>query len=107
MTTRVLAAVAALAVTVNGWAAEKPEEKVARSLAALLVAGRAVVAQSQPLINDASKGDKGFTPDAFGAAVAAELKAKAGIDLAALGSSRSDKLLRALFEAERQTVADA
>lgn len=107
MTTRVLAAVAALAVTVNGWAAEKPEEKVARSLAALLVAGRAVVAQSQPLINDASKGDKGFTPDAFGAAVAAELKAKAGIDLARLGSSRSDKLLGALFEAERQTVADA
>ncbi len=107
MTMRLVAAVAALAVAVNGWAAEKPQESVARSLAALLVAGRAVVAQNQPLINDASKGDKGFTPDAFGAAVAAELKAKAGLDLATLGSSRSDKLLKALFEAERQTVADA
>ncbi len=107
MRTRVVAGVAALAFAVNGWAAEKPEEKVARNLAALLVAGRAVVAQNQPLINDASKGDKGFTPAAFGAAVAAELKAKAGIDLAALGSGRGDKLMKALFEAEKQTVGDA
>jgi hypothetical protein len=104
---KVLAAMAALAVAVNGQAAEKPSEKVARNLAALLVAGRAVVAQNQPLINDAAKGDKGFGADVFGAAVAAEYKAKAGIDLAALGASRDDKLLKALFEAERQTVAEA
>ncbi len=105
---RILAAVAAIAMAVNGRAApERPEEKVTRELAALLVAGRAVVAQNQPLINDAAKGDKGFTPDAFAAAVSAEFKAKAGVDLGALGASRRDKLLKALFEAERQTVADA
>ncbi len=105
---RILAAVAALAIAVNGRAAaEKAEEKLARNLAALLVAGRAVIAESQPLINDASRGAKGFTPDAFGAKVTAEFKAKAGIDLGALGASRGDKLLKALFEAERQTVADA
>ncbi len=104
---RILAAAAALALAVNGRAAaEKPEEKVARNLAALLVAGRAVVAQNQPLINDASKGDKGFTADVFAAAVSAELEAKAGIDLAKLGTSRGDKRLKALLEAERQTVAD-
>ncbi len=107
MRMRVVAGVAAIAIAVNGWAAEKPEEKLAKSLAALLVAGRAVVAQNQPLINDASRGDKGFTPAAFGAAVAAELKAKTGIELAALGASRADRLMKALFEAEQQTVAEA
>ncbi|HEX9050324.1 MAG TPA: DUF3365 domain-containing protein [Anaeromyxobacter sp.] len=104
---KTLATAAALLAAVSGYAADKPSEKVARNLAALLVAGRAVVAQNQPLINDASKGDKGFTADAFGAAVSAELKAKGGIDLAALGATRDDRLLKALFAAERETVADA
>ncbi len=108
MTMRLVAAVAALAVAVNGWAAEKPQESVARSLAALLVAGRAVVAQNQPLINDASRGDKGFTPDVFAAAVAADFKAKTGIDLRTLDQSHKDqKRLKALFDAERQVVAEA
>jgi hypothetical protein len=105
--TKVLAAVAALAVSVSGHAVEKPSMKVARNLAALLVAGRAVVAQNQPLINDGAKGDKGFTADAFGAAVAAEFKAKTGVELAALGASRDDKLIKALFDAEKQVVAEA
>ncbi len=109
MTTKTTTAVALLALALGVHAAEKvtPDEKAARDLAALLVAGRAVVAQNQPLINDPAKADKGFTADAFGAAVAAELKAKAGIDLAALGSGREDKLLKALFEAEKQVVAEA
>lgn len=84
------------------------EEKLARNLASLLVAGRAVVAQNQPLINDAGKGAKGFTAEVFGAAVAAEYKAKAGIDLAALDRSKpEDKKLLALFDAEREVVAEA
>jgi hypothetical protein len=98
----VAAALAALAV--RAAAAEGAEEKLARGLAALLVAGRAVVAQSQPLINDAAKGDKGFTPERFGDAVAAEYKAKTGVDLAA---PATDKRLKALFEAEKQVVAEA
>jgi uncharacterized protein DUF3365 len=107
-TLKIWTAVAALTFAVAGRAAERAEEKVARNLAALLVAGRAVVAQAQPVINDASRGDKGFTPEAFAKAVADEYKAKAGIDLATLNAStRGDKLLKALFDAERQTVADA
>lgn len=103
-----LVVLAVLSVAVTGRAAERAEDKLARDLAALLVAGRAVVAQNQPLINDAAKGDKGFTPDRFGAAVTAELKAKAGIDLAALDLSRTDhKRLKALFAAEQQVVAEA
>jgi uncharacterized protein DUF3365 len=96
------------AAAVIGRAAESGEEKLARNLAALLVAGRAVVAQNQPLINDAAKGDKGFTPAVFAAATAAEMKAKTGIDLAALDlSRRDDKRLKALFEAEQKVVAEA
>lgn len=107
-TLKVVAALAAVTMAVAARAAEPREEALARNLAALLVAGRAVVAQHQPLINDAAKGDKGFTPAAFGAAVTAEYKAKTGIDLAALdASTKENKRLLALFEAEKQAVADA
>ena len=92
----------------NAGAAPGAEEKLARQLAALLVAGRGVVAANQPLINDAAKGDKGFTPEVFGAAVATELKAKAGVDLAALDKGKkADALLLALFDAEKKVVAEA
>lgn len=107
-----LGVVAVLAV-ILGWAnalavTEGGDEKLARNLAALLVAGRAVVAQNQALINDPAKGAKGFTPAAFGAAVEKEYKAKTGVDLAALDPSRpNQRRLKALFDAEKQVVAEA
>jgi uncharacterized protein DUF3365 len=105
---KVLAAVGALAVAASARAAVSGDEQLARNLAALLIAGRTVVAQNQPLINDAARGDKGFGADRFGAAVAAEYKAKTGIDLAKLDRSRKDsRRLQALFDAERQVVAEA
>ncbi len=102
-------AVVVLTVLVSAWPARAAsEEKLARNLAALLVAGRAVIAANQPLLNDASKGDKGFTPEVFGAAVIAEYKAKAGVDLAALDKARKDDArLLALFEAEKAVVGEA
>jgi hypothetical protein len=106
--TKALVVFGLAAAAVIGRAAESGEEKLARNLAALLVAGRAVIAQNQPLINDASKADKGFTPAKFAAATAAEMKAKTGVDLAALDASRrDDKRLKALFEAEQKVVAEA
>lgn len=108
---RMLEAVAVLGlITLAGSAraAGGGEERLARSLAALLVAGRGVIAANQPLINDPAKGDKGFTAEVFGAAVAAELKAKAGIDLAALSpASKDDARLLALFDAEKKVVTEA
>lgn len=106
---RVMIAVAVLVVLGSAQPARAAgEEKLARNLAALLVAGRGVVAANQPLINDASKGDKGFTAEVFGAAVAAEFKAKAGVDLAALDAAkRDDAKLLALFTAAKQVVAEA
>ncbi len=99
---------AAITLALDVRAANDAEEKLAKNLAGLLVAGRAVVAQNQPLINDPAKGDKGFTVDAFANAVAAEFKAKSGIDLAALdGSSRDGKALKSLLEAQKQVIAEA
>lgn len=101
-------AVATLSMAATVASASPVEEKLARDLAGLLIAGRTVVAQNQPLINDAARGDKGFTPEAFGAAVVAEFKAKSGIDLLALDRSKAEsKKLLALFDAEKEIVAEA
>lgn len=103
-----LAVIVALVAAGSARAGAEAEEKLARNVAALLVAGRAVVAKNQPLINDAAKGDKGFTAEVFGAAVAEEYKAKAGIDLAALSAAKPDeKRLLALFQAQKDVVAEA
>lgn len=98
----------AVALLLSGQARAADEERLAKNLATLLIAGRTVVSQNQPLINDASKGDKGFTAATFAAAVAAEFKAKAGIDLGALDAGKKDdKRLLALFEAQKAVVDEA
>jgi len=63
-----LAALACVLITPSLQAAnlsipEAKADEAARSVAAMLVAGRGVVASHQKLINDPDKGDKGFTPD--------------------------------------------
>ena len=83
------------------------EERLARDLARVLVAGRAVVAQYQPVINDAKRGAKGFTPPVFSAAVAGEL-AKSGLHLGTLNPARpADRAVLALLEAMRTVVGEA
>ena len=52
-----------LACAVPAHAAD--ESKTAETLVKVLKAGRVVVSEHQDLINDAGKGDKGFTPDYF------------------------------------------
>jgi general secretion pathway protein A len=81
-----------------------------RLLAILLDAGRGVLAANQPLINDASKGDKGFTPSVFVQQLAEKFKARTNVDLDNLkGSNIPDlakKLLPELIDAAKQTVAN-
>ncbi len=48
-------------------------------LAALLRAGRSVISDSQDLINDPSKGDKGLTPETFLSAVAKRYQESSGV----------------------------
>ena len=58
---------AALAVVAGGTATADTSERVADGnyRAAVLRAGRSVVSNNQPLINDETKGDKGLTPEVF------------------------------------------
>jgi Protein of unknown function (DUF3365) len=81
-----------------------------RLLAILLDAGRGAVAANQPLINDATKGDKGFTPDAFAQQLAEKFKGRTGVDLGNLKGSgvpaSAQKLLPELVVAAKKTVAD-
>lgn len=81
-----------------------------RLLAILLDAGRGAVAANQPLINDAGKGDKGFTPDVFEKELIEKFKGRSGVDLgnlkAATVPETAKGLLPELVAASKKTVAD-
>lgn len=80
-----------------------------RLLAILLDAGRGTVGANQPLINDAGKGDKGFTPEVFEKQLIEKFKARSGVDLAnlkAAGVPETAKgLLPELVAASKKTVS--
>ena len=92
-----------------GWATlatAASEEKTAELLTKLMQTGRKVISENQPLINDPTKGDKRFTPDVFTARVIDDFAKATSIDLRK-ASGEDGRLLVALLEAERETVADA
>lgn len=99
----------ALVAPVSAFAGDDVVE-TGRLLAILLDAGRGALAANQPLINDASKGDKGFTPDVFAQQLAEKFKARTNVDLGNLKGSGvpklAKKLLPELVEAAKQTVAN-
>ena len=55
-----------------------------RLLAILLDSGRVAIGRNQSLLNDPSKGDKGFTPEVFASQAMAVFKERTGHDLADL-----------------------
>src|SRR5438034_4745584 len=81
-----------------------------RLLAVLLDAGRVTVGANQTLINDADKGNKGFTPEVFEKQVTEKFKERAQVNLANLKNEKvsemAKKLLPMLVEAMKQTVAN-
>lgn len=107
----VLCAISIILTVVAPVFASAADDKVetGRLLAILLDAGRGAVAANQPLINDASKGDKGFTPAVFAQQLAEKFKGRTGVDLNDLKASgvpeSAHKLLPELVEAAKQTVA--
>ncbi|MDH4083088.1 MAG: DUF3365 domain-containing protein [Nitrospira sp.] len=89
---------------------QKETERTAELLATLLDAGRVVVEQNQPLINDPRRGDKGFSPDVFERLVLDEFFHQAQIDLKTSSSSfppHAKDLLTRLLLASKEVVADA
>ncbi len=88
--------------------AGEKEEVTAKAVADYLVAGRAVVAKNQPLINDASKADKGFTTEVYEAQVSEEFKKLTGLDIKAQNpSDPAGKALIDVHESAKEVVAEA
>ena len=93
------------------WADAKADAiETGRLLAILLDAGRATVGANQALINDASKGDKGFPPEVFEKQLADKFKERAGVDLADLKNAKAPAMakfmLPQLVEVQKKVVAD-
>lgn len=82
------------------------EAETAELLIELLKAGRAVVSEHQTLINDASKGNKGFTDEFLAQQVVEKFKAKTRVDLSRPSGVPQSGVLLALLEAEREVVLE-
>lgn len=82
------------------------EAETAELLIDLLKAGRAVVSEHQLLINDASKGNKGFTDEFLAQQVIEKFKAKTRVDLSRPNGVPQSMVLLALLEAEREVVLE-
>lgn len=80
-----------------------------RLVALLLDAGRVTIAKNQDLINDASKGDKGFTPEVFETQLAKEFLRRTGVSLAEIDKANvpemAKPLLARLLEESKKTIA--
>ncbi len=106
----IIVVVAALVVPVfNSVTAMKKsdEDKIARNIATLLIAGRRVIAQQQGLFNDPKKGDKGFTPAIFESKIVPLYKKFTGVDLKKMSNKTlRGKYLLALLASAKETVGD-
>ena len=103
----------ACVVVGRGHAEPAPSESVelARLLALLLDSGRVVLAERQPVLNDPSQGDKGFTPAVFEGEVVEEfLQRSGGLDLARLEttkiSDQGKQLLWSLMAAGKEVMEE-
>lgn len=80
-----------------------------RLLATLLDAGRVTIGLNQGLLNDPSKGEKGFTPEVFETQLVALYKERMGIDVSNIQQAQvpemAKSLLARLVEESKKTVA--
>jgi len=85
------------------------EAETAELLVKFMQTSRQVITEYQDVINDSSKGNKGFTGDFAGEKFVAKFKEKADIDLNKPTnlSSQQQKLLLVLLESGKEVVADA
>ncbi len=75
---------------------EKVLEKKANLIAKLLVSCRAIIAQSQDLINDPEKGNKEFTGDIFISKVKAHFTSKTGLEVSENDAFSADPVKKPL-----------
>ncbi len=101
------AGLCAMVIAMPAQAKAGDEAETAELLIALLKAGRSVVSEHQALLNDASKGNKGFTDEFISREIIEKFKAKTRVDLNRPNNTPLSALLLALLEAEREVVQEA
>jgi hypothetical protein len=101
------AGLCAMVVGMPSHARAGDEAETAELLIALLKAGRAVVSEHQAVINDSSKGNKGFTDEFVARQIIDKFKAKTRVDLSRPSNLSQSPLLLALLEAEREVVLES
>lgn len=88
---------------------ESAVRETGRLLAVLLDAGRVVIGHNQLLLNDPTKGNKGFTPEVFAEQTIAAFKERTGHDLTNLSTATvpemAKPLLARLLDESKKTVA--
>ncbi len=82
---------------------KKDAQLIGEYTAAMIVAGRGVVARNQDLINDPTKGDKGFTPDFVQTQMLKDFKKITGKDLSEL-SPPVQQVLKQVINAAKMSV---
>lgn len=105
----IVTCISLLACCTSALAAER-EEAILLAVAEYITAARSVLAQNQALINDETKGDKGFTPAVYEAKIRETFLGQSGIDLAKITASETDDLAKAVYalnQAAKQVIADA
>ena len=110
MRVRVSALILGLSAGMVFWAVgakAADESETADLLIKLLKVGRKVVSEHQPLINDASKGNKGFTQDFLASQVIERFRQQTKIDLSRPSGVPSAPILLSLLEAEKEVVDEA
>lgn len=83
------------------------EADTAELLIALVKIGRAIVSEHQTLINDAAKGNKGFTDDVVGRKIVEQFLAETRIDLSHPSGHSQHESLLAMLQSEREVILDA
>lgn len=88
-------------------AAANTEVETAELLIKLLQVGRGVISEHQATINDASKGDKGFTGDFLTAQVVERFRKATKIDLSRPSTVPQAPLFLAMVESEKEVIDEA
>ena len=76
-------------LSIGAFAGES-EKRLAKAIADYLVAGRAVIAVNQSIINDPSRGDSRFTPSVYNTLVRHEFRKMTGMDISDVHKGSDD-----------------
>lgn len=112
MSHRITAVVTFIALVLLTFSAQhlsagEKEESIAVAMVEYLISARAVIAQNQKLINDATKGDKGFSPVMYEEQVRKEFLHRTSADITKLADDDFGKALSDIHQSAKQVIAEA